>query len=158
MQEIKYNGHVVELQDSIQELPFDRFIDFQRHLLAAANIGSTVEDVDIRVNRITGFLNRKESDKATIEAQNLRLTLRSAIAGLSPQMTAFAVLVESIDGNAVTDHSEAGLKRIVLQLKSTKLTWASAMKWIENVKKKSKLKWGLFSQKHAGKQAWMTSK
>ena len=130
------NGHKVELQDNVQELPISRYIEFQRHLLADSNVGSTAEDVDVRIQRMMGFIDRDEKDSAKIEAQNLRLALRNTIAKLSPKMMAFCMLVESIDGVPVTDYSDSGLKRISMQLEANKLTWATAMNWIQNVKKK----------------------
>lgn len=149
MQTIEFNGHTIELQDSIQELPIARFMDLQRHLLAASNIGSTAEDIDLRISRIIGYIRKSENDKAETEVQNLRLSMRNAVGKLSPSMNAFCVLVESVDGVQVTDHGEAGLKRIMLQINTTKLTWGSAMKWLMSAKKKSKMKWGPFSVRPA---------
>lgn len=147
MTEIIHNGHVIEVQDNVQELPIGRYTEFQRHLLAAANIGSTLEDIDLRLRRHNGYLGNQEWEKAIVEAQNLHLALRSTIQKLHPKLNAFALLVESIDGEKVVDYTEIGLKKTITKLDHTKLTWALAMKAVDEAKKKFRLNWSLLSRR-----------
>lgn len=138
---ISHKGHTIEVQDNVQELPIGRYVEFQRHLLAAANIGSTVEDIDLRLRRHRGYLERQEWDKAIVEAQNLHLAMRSTVQKLHPKIMAFAMLVEAIDGDRITDHSESGLQRIITRLDHSRLTWARAMQAVDEAKKKFNRNW-----------------
>ena len=131
-----HNGHEIVLNDSISELPIERYVAFNRHLMADAEIGGSVSDYDQRLRRAAGFVQKGDTESAIIELNNARLTVRNCMAGLSPKMMAFATLVEEIDGTRYTRHDETELKRIISRLSSTKTTWSLAEEWIESVKKK----------------------
>lgn len=149
MKEITHKGHRIEIQDNVQELPIGRFIAFQRHLLAAADIGGTVQDVDLRLRRHTAYLLEKQYANAVVEAQNLRFALQNAIKGLSPSTLAFACLVEKINGVEVPGHDEAGLNWIIDKLKQKKYPWSKLQMALEAAKKKIHAELNAFRKKTA---------
>lgn len=136
MTTLNYNGHTVVLNDSINDLPIQRHVDFNRHLMADAEIGSNGSDMQHRLNRIKGFIKRGENEKALIEVSNADKTLKNCISGLSPKMMSFAVLVEEIDGTRCENHNDAGLKRILLKLSTTNLVWSKLEHYVNKAKKK----------------------
>ena len=44
MKEIKFNGHFLEMYDSIEELPIGQFQEYNRYILIDAGIGSNLDD------------------------------------------------------------------------------------------------------------------
>ena len=96
----KYNGYKIVLNDSINSLPIARYIDFNRHMMAESEIGSTLSDYDHRLRRAEGFIKRDDKNNALVELSNARATIRNAIKQVSPKLMAFAVLVDEIEARA----------------------------------------------------------
>ena len=136
MNTINHNGHTITMHDSISDLSIERYVAFNRHLMADAEIGGTVADYDQRLRRIIGFVQKGDKANAIVEAQNARNTVRNCISGLSPKMMAFATLVDEIDGTRYERHDEAELKKIIARLSANKTVWAKAQSWVESAKKK----------------------
>jgi hypothetical protein len=98
MKIIDLDGHIVEIYDSIDELPIVRFHAFNKMLLIDAGIGSDLADFDSHIERVTRFLMAKDNDNAIKELANMRQNVYMIQQGVSPKHMAFAALVKSIDG------------------------------------------------------------
>ncbi len=136
MKTAKVGRHTIKYYDGdVTEMPVTRFNTFQRFLLIDAGIGGTVEDADKHVSRIQVYLQKKEYDKALVEAQNFRQNIRFVIEGISPKDLAFCALIHSVDGELHTDLSDEGNTELSKRLqKAISRSWFDGV--IEGIKKK----------------------
>lgn len=136
MRQAEFNGHKVELFDSIEELPVARFHKYNKMLMLEGGIGSGMEAVDRHLLRISAYIGRGDTANAQKEIDNARQSLRLTQEDLSPGSMAFAALVKSIDGKEEADISDDGLKRTAARLaefttvKAAETTMDSAKKKI----------------------------
>jgi len=138
MNKVKINGLIVEYYDgSIDELPAVRFWAFNRYLLIDANVGSDLSDIDKRILRVQGFI-EKDKAKAYLELENLRQSLMFVIQRINPKHLAFACLVKSVNGIEYTDMSENGIKSLSERLNRVPQGFVARI--VQAVKKKSKVK------------------
>jgi hypothetical protein len=125
--------HVVELYDSIDELPIVRFHKYNKFLLVDSGIGSDINDLNQKIGTIVGHVKNK-SDFAITELENMRQALYLISTELSPKHLAFACLVYSVDGEVIHDISDDNLHRVLKRLKNTKVGWLNG--FMESIKKK----------------------
>ncbi len=117
MKTVKIGKHTVEYYDGdVTELPVPRFHAFQKHLLIASGVGSTIEDISSHVNKIRAFIEKGEHGKAKEELQNLNHNMYFVMKHISPRDYAFAALVYSVDGKEWTDFTDEGCKRLAEML------------------------------------------
>lgn len=115
METLKYNNQVLELYDSIDELPIKRFHKYNRFMLIDGGIGSDLRDLNTHISRILGFM-IKEPENARKELQNMKQTLYFITEEMSPKYMAFAALVKSVDGREVFDLSDSGLQATLAKI------------------------------------------
>lgn len=129
----KYNGHVIELYDSIDEMPIVRFHKYNKYLLIEGGVGSDLEDVLNHIDRAAIYC-KANPTMAVNELQNLRQTVYFMKEEISPKCMAFAVLVARIDGEEQNDLTDVGLQRVLDKLQEAKKGWID---WaLSSVKKK----------------------
>jgi len=141
-------GREVKVYNSIDELPYKRFVEFNKFVAIDAGTGSSLEEFDQRMQRV--YSKQKLAMKAlndgnvkhaeallrdsTKEQQNVRQSYQFVIRGVSPKMLSFACLVHSINGQPRNDLSAEGLQATVSQLNEEK---ASVLfDWYNRLKKK----------------------
>lgn len=112
MKKIKLGKHMLEVYDSIEDLPVVRFHKYNKMLLIDAGLGSDMVDFDVHIERITRFL-KDDPAMATQELENLRQNVFLIQNELNPGHLAFCTLIKSIDGIEITDISDNGLKNIL---------------------------------------------
>jgi len=134
----KVNGHTLKLYDSIEELPVVNFQRFNRYALIDAQIGSDLEDVDVKLTRIAKFIGAGDKANAAEELNNLRQNIYFVQQDISPRQSAFVSFIAEIDGEKVTDLSDDNVKAIYAQLNETPVGWLTRM--YERLKKKSNRK------------------
>lgn len=71
MKEIEIGKHTVEIYDSIDELPIKRFHKFNKYLLIDAGVGSDLNSISEKINRIVRFIDKEDKANAKIELDNL---------------------------------------------------------------------------------------
>ncbi len=120
MKKVFVNGMVVQVYDSIDEMPIENFQKYNKYLLIDAGIGSDADDADAHLVKIAKHIGAGKTDKALQELQNLRQNLYLVNAEMSPKYMAFAALVCSVDGEKVTDLSDDGLKELLGRLRKIK--------------------------------------
>lgn len=142
MKKIVVGSKVVEIYDSIEDLPIIRFHKFNKFMLIDAGVGSDLEEINSKITQILLFIDRKEPDKAKVELENLRQGLYLVSQEISPKHLAFMVLIKSVNGKEITDISDEGLKRLQSELKVIRVRWLDRL--LEAVKKKINQELGLY--------------
>lgn len=84
----------------------------QRYLLQDMGIGSDMKAIDDRFAALDGFLSAGKVEEALQERENQRFAFYTMIEGVNYKSLAFGCHVFSIDGVAITDHSEENLQVI----------------------------------------------
>ena len=129
----KVNKHTVEMYDSIDELPIQRFQKYNKYLLIDSGVGSDLQDVLNHIERAKIYIKANPVMAAT-ELDNLRQSIYLVTEEMSPKYMAFAVLVNKIDGKVMDDMSDAGLKKVLEILSEAKKGWLDGV--LNSVKKK----------------------
>lgn len=129
----KVNKHKVEIYDSIDELPIQRFQKYNKYLLIDSGVGSDLQDVLSHIDRAKIYI-KSNPAMAVTELENMRQSIYLVADELSPKYMAFAALVNKIDGEEITDTSDAGLKRVLEILSEAKKGWLDGV--LSSVKKK----------------------
>lgn len=120
MKAIKINNKIIQVYDSIDEMPIVNFQKYNKYLLIDSGIGSDVDDIDSHIVKIAKFINLKDSKKALQELQNMRQNLYMINSEISPKYLAFAALIHSINGKRVTNLSDDNLKAILKSISEVK--------------------------------------
>lgn len=116
MVERKIGGHRVRLYDAIDELPIVRFQKMQKYILIDAGIGADIAAFDRHCDKARRYLAQGKTDFARQEFENLRQCVYFVQSELNLGHRAFAVMVDSIDGEKVTDISDAGVEAVLKKL------------------------------------------
>lgn len=145
MREIRHNGHRIVIEDDISRLNIQRFQHFNRWLLIESGIGSDLEAINSRLSNVMNYIRLEEKEKALKEVANLSQAMAFTMQNISPEMSAFICLCDSIDGVKVNDLSEEGIKRYVEILGKKKIPLGKIREWLGDAKKKLKAIQRLFS-------------
>lgn len=129
----KINKHTVEIYDSIDELPINRFQRYNKYLLIDSGVGSDLQDVLDHIDRAKIYIKSNPS-MAITELDNMKQAVYLVSEQISPKYMAFAVLVSKIDGQPMDDLTDAGLQRVLDILKEAKKSWIDGI--LHSVKKK----------------------
>lgn len=135
MKTLKIGKHKVTIYDAISELPITRFHVYNKMLLVDSGVGSDITDFDSHAERIIAFLQKKDTENAIKELQNMRQNIYFIQQALSPKNLAFAALVKEIDGKPFDNISDDGLKEITALFANEKITEID--KPLREAKKKS---------------------
>lgn len=119
MREEKINGHSVELYDSIDELPLERYRKFCKLALVDSGVGSDLEGMLGHIEKVKVYVKR-DRDMAITELENMRQGIYLLMTGTSPRHMAFAAMVAKIDGKPASDLSDLGLEKVLDTLKEAK--------------------------------------
>lgn len=133
MKTVTISGHVVVIYDSIEELPIGRFHKYNKYLLIDSGVGSDLNDVTVHIDRAYKYIDTNK-DMAKTELQNLKQAIFLINETICSKHLAFAALVESIDGEMITDISDESMKKVVERLANAKTNWID--RFLESVKKK----------------------
>lgn len=120
MKNLTINKKIVQVYDSIDEMPIINFQKYNKYLLIDSGIGSDADDIDAHITRVAKFIKANNSKKALQELQNMRQSMYMVNSEISPRYLAFAALIHSIDGKEINDLSDDNLKSILKDLKTIK--------------------------------------
>lgn len=135
MEVIKLPNHVVEIYNSIKELPMFLSKELQKNVLQDIGVGSTMKDVDEHIERLAMFVKEDRKSDIIEELKNMRFNFFSMLEKIDHKSFSFACLIKSINGNKITDYSSENLERIINQLSEDGLTYAIVEPILEDVKK-----------------------
>lgn len=144
MLNIKLNGHYLEMYDSIDELPFWRFQEYNRAVMIDSGLGSDIAAIDRHINMARRYNAAGEKEHAEQALLNLRQAIAFVLDRESPEARAFVVLIHRMDGNEVTDLSEGNVKRIIIELSRRGLTAGKLRGFLAHVKKNWTPNWKRF--------------
>ena len=120
MKSLLINKKIVQVYDSIDEMPIVNFQKYNKYLLIDSGIGSDADDIDTHIAKIAKFIKANNSKKALQELQNMRQNMYMVNSEISPKYLAFAAIIHSVDGKEVNDLSDDGLKKLLRDLKDIK--------------------------------------
>lgn len=120
MKSFHINNKIVQVYDSIDELPIVNFQKYNKYLLIDAGVGSDIDDVDAHITRLARYIVSNDSKKALQELQNMRQNIHMINSKISPKYLAFAALIHSVDEKKVNDLSDDGLKELLADLNEVK--------------------------------------
>ena len=120
MKNITFNGKIIKVYDSIDEMPVVNFQKYNKYLLIDSGIGSDTDDIDAHIVKIARYIKSSDSKKALAELQNMRQNMYMVANSISPKYLAFAALIHSVDGKEIKDLSDEGLKETLAALKQVK--------------------------------------
>lgn len=120
MKRLLINKKIVQVYDSIDEMPIVNFQKYNKYLLIDSGIGSDADDIDAHIVKIAKFIKANNNKKALQELQNMRQNMYMMNSEISPKYLAFAALIHSIDGKEVNDLSDDSLKNLLQDLKDIK--------------------------------------
>lgn len=106
---INIGKHVVEIYDSIEDLPVVRWHKYNKYMLYESGIGSDLESICSHCDRIARYIN-SDPAKALQEVENMRQNLYFIDYEVMPKHSAFAALIKSVDGKLCDDLSDHGLR------------------------------------------------
>ena len=129
----KINKHTVEIYDSIDEMPINRFQRYNKYLLIDSGVGSDLQDVLDHIDRAKIYI-KSNPAMAITELDNMKQAVYLVSEQISPKYMAFAVLVSKIDGQPMDDLTDAGLQRVLDILKEAEKSWIDGI--LHSVKKK----------------------
>lgn len=111
MKKVRLGKYVLEVYDSISELPVLRYQAYSRMLLVDAGVGGDMDSFDAHLQKAMKFI-KDSPEKAIKELDNLRQNVYLIQSEITPKHLAFCALVKSVDGVEQTDLSSEGLQRL----------------------------------------------
>lgn len=120
MKSLLVNKKIIQVYDSIDEMPIVNFQKYNKYLLIDSGIGSDADDIDAHIVKIAKFIKSNNNKKALQELQNMRQNIYMVNSEISPKYLAFAALIHSIDGKKIDSLSDDNLKKILQDLKEIK--------------------------------------
>ncbi len=136
MRTVKLNdGNFFSIHESQKQLKINRFTDFQKYVLQDVGIGSTTDHIDEHFKMLDTFLGAEQIDEARRERHNLHIGLYLQINRINIKHISFACLIDSINGEPLSDFSESNLASVCDQLGNMGLTEEMVSDILEVTKK-----------------------
>lgn len=135
MKEVKHNGNHFLIYDSIQELPCERFFQFNLQLALEAGIGGDINAIMARTGEMREWVRRGKKEEALQALNNLENAFNLLIQGVTPDTNAFVCLVKEANGTPVDDLSQSGMTRYLSQWSKRGLTIGKVKAIVMELKK-----------------------
>lgn len=136
MREIICKNGSFLINETTKELPINRYKDFQKYLVQESGIGSDINGIDNHFKNLDLFLQSNKIQEALVERYNLHINFYLIFERMDIKSLAFASLVDSINGQEVTDFSERNLLKISDQLGAMKFKRGQLENILQELKKK----------------------
>lgn len=145
MKRIVFRGHVLDMYDSIEDLPIMRFQQFNKYAVIDAGIGSNIDAIDKRMDMIDMLIS-DDPKKAKMELMNMRQAYHFVMSGTSPQFSSFMVLIHKLDGKVLEDHNftDQGILDLINKLSRFGLSFGTVKEYLKVFKKKVEQELSLF--------------
>jgi len=132
---ISYNGHDIEIYDSIQELPIGRYEKHATYGIVDSSAGSSLYDIKANVLKAASLID-VDKEQAKQVLQNAQVGIEMIVTNINPELMSFAVLVKSIDGVEYDDISESGIRKTLDKIKEQGWIFITLANALQAVKKK----------------------
>lgn len=135
------NGNKIVFYDDPNDMPAERFAEWQSYLLQESGMGGTLNDIDEHQTKIYSFIEAgkhdpKKLDYALQELQNQRFNYYFILNKISPKSYALACAVYSINGKVIESFTESSLKEVVDKLNKIKIKQSQIENIFDELKKK----------------------
>lgn len=134
MKRLKIGRNWVEIYDSVDEMPMERFHVMNKYLIIESGIGSSFQDFHSHLSLIKAFVEVNDKESAYTELENLSLSLNFGLNGENFSGMAFCATIKTINGKEIHDISDEGLKRTLQMINGEKKGFIKTL--IDEVKKK----------------------
>ena len=144
---LNYKGNKIEVYDSIEDAPNDRYMKHSLYVLIDSGVGGDAESANNHVVTIMNYNAKGQIEKANKELELLRNNIAFVFSGLSPKLLSFVCMVKSINGKECNDLSEDGIKKTYDKL--NKLPYRFISMALDKIKKKIEAEYELFFPKRS---------
>lgn len=121
------------------ELPCRRYFKFNKYIMIASDVGSSINDYDLRMKKALIYANNSDFENLKKELSNKRQTFWNALQEYSPEGCALACMVKSINGKQYPDRlSGDDIEEILNELSKTGYSIGQMQEDLRSVKKKSR--------------------
>lgn len=144
MLEVTLNGHYLEMYDSIDELPFSRFQEFNRALLIDSGLGSDFAAFDRHIEQARRYNAGGKPEQVEQVLLNLRQSISFAMDRISPESQAFVVLIHRMNGKEIENLGPDNIRAVIDRLSRKGLTVEKIRGILERIKKKLIPSWNSF--------------
>lgn len=136
MQTKKLNGCTLEMYDSIDVLPIENYINYNRLTMLDVGVGSDLNAVMTHWEALQRYCAKGDTESLNRQLMNYRQALTFIVSNVSPRMLSFVALIHKIDGKKVEDFSDDNMSEILKQLSRKGLTVQIVEGFLDWVKKK----------------------
>lgn len=133
----KAGNKELEFYSSIDELPVERYMQFQAVALQDAGIGSTVEAYDRHLEQAFSYLKENRVEDAMGVLQNQRFNVFFVMAKINTNSLMLACLCNKIGKELRMDISDEGLQVTAKLINKAGFNQAQAVALCKELKKKS---------------------
>lgn len=134
----EFNGLKVELYESIDDLPIDRYNKFQRYALIDAEVGASIGDVVSHLNKVANLIKANSNETALKALNNISESIAMIFSEQQPVNSAYVCLIKSINGKPMTDISEVSINNTIALLNSKRAKHSAISMAVNTVKKNLK--------------------
>jgi hypothetical protein len=113
MKQIRLGKYIIELYDSIDELPVLNYQKFNKCLLLDSGIGSDIDTITNHIIKIASLINTDKKSDAIVELENMQQNLLFISNNILPKYISFCALIKSIDGKQLIDLSDTNLHKVL---------------------------------------------
>ncbi len=125
------------MHDSIDVLPIENYINYNRLTMLDAGIGSDLNAVMNHWDSIQRYCAKGDTESLNKQLTNYRQALTFIVSNVSPRMLSFVTLIHKIDGKVLQDFSDENMGKVLKQLSRKGLTVRIVESFLDWVKKKS---------------------
>lgn len=140
----RLNGHYLELYDSIDEMPFARFQEYNRAVLIDSGLGADIAAIDRHINQARRYADNGDTEQVEQALLNMRQAIAFVLDKTTPEGQAFVALICRMNGNKVTDISPEACEKILAELSRAGLTVGKVRAALAHVKKNWTQNWKRF--------------
>lgn len=145
-----FNGHTLEIYDSIDELPINRFMVYNRNAMIDAGVGSDVNSYVEHTRSVRKFLELGEKGKADQELENMETNIYFILSQSNPAFLSFFALIKSFNGRELTDLEVFNPEKLQLELSKKGFSIGKLKGLLSRVKKKFDQEFEIFLTSIAG--------
>lgn len=132
----KIGSNTIERYASIDEVPVDRFMTFNRFVFLDSGVGADQESIDVMDKKLLRLIRQGKNKEAEQLVKNRNLAVNWVFQNIHPGLMSYVPLIKSINGRDLYDYSDDACQRILGQLGKMGATKGFIQKIVEFSKKK----------------------
>lgn len=137
MKKIRYNGHYLEIYDSITEMPITRFQAYNRFTLIDSGIGSGLEGVQKHIETLRRLLKEDKKEEIAKELNNFYQNLMFVVNNSNPEFMSFVCLIKNMNGRDLPELTADVIEKTIKKLAQTGFTYGKLRGSLAEWKKKA---------------------